>query len=31
MESANYTTKEAVQTIQELDLCKDTCNISQYI
>ena len=31
MESAKYTTKEAVQTIQELDFGEDTCNINQYI
>ena len=31
MESAKYTIKEAVQAIQELDFCEDTCNINQYI
>ena len=31
MESAEYTIKEAVQAIQELDFGKDTCNINQYI
>ena len=31
MESANYTIKEAVQAIQELDFGEDTCNINQYI
>ena len=31
MESAKYTVKEAVQTIQELDFGEDTCNINQYI
>ena len=29
--SANYTIKEAVQAIQELDFGEDTCNINQYI
>ena len=29
MESAKYTTKEAVQAIQELDFGEDTCNINQ--
>ena len=31
MESAKYTIKEAVQTIQELNFGEDTCNINQYI
>ena len=31
MESAKYTIKEAVQTIQELDFGEDTCNINQFI
>ena len=31
MESAKYTIKEAVQTIQELDFGEDTCNVNQYI
>ena len=31
MGSAKYTTKEAVQAIQELHFCVDTCNINQYI
>ena len=31
MENAKYTIKEAVQAIQELDFCEDTCNINQYI
>ena len=31
MESAKYTTQEAVQAIQELDFGEDTCNINQYI
>ena len=31
MESAKYTIKEAVQTIQELDFGEDTGNINQYI
>ena len=30
MESAQYTIKEAVQAIQELEFGKDTCNINQY-
>ena len=30
-ESAKYTTKEAVQAIQERDFGEDTCNINQYI
>ena len=29
--NANYTIKEAVQVIQELDFGEDTCNINQYI
>ena len=28
MESAKYTSKEAVQAIQELDSGEDTCNIN---
>ena len=31
MEGAKYTTKEAVQAIQELDFGEDICNINQYI
>ena len=31
MESAKYTIKKAVQAIQELDFCEDTCNINQYV
>ena len=31
MESAKYTIKESVQTIEELDFGEDTCNINQYI
>ena len=31
MESAKYTIKEAVQTIQELDFGEDTYNMNQYI
>ena len=31
MEIVKYTTKEAVQAIQELDFGEDTCNINQYI
>ena len=31
MESVQYTIKEAVQAIQELDFSEDTCNINQYI
>ena len=31
MEIAKYTTKEAVQAIQELDFGEDTCNINLYI
>ena len=31
MESAKYTTKEAVQAFQELVFGEDTCNINQYI
>ena len=31
MESAKYTTKEAVQAIQKFDFGEDTCNINQYI
>ena len=31
MESAEYTIKEAVEVIQELDFRKDTCNINQLI
>ena len=31
MESAKYTIKEAVQTIQELDFGEDACNINQYV
>ena len=31
MESANYTTKQAVEAIQELDFREDICNINRYI
>ena len=31
LESAKYTIKVAMQAIQELDFCEDTCNINQYI
>ena len=31
MESAKYTIKEAVQTIQELDFEEGTCSINRYI
>ena len=31
MESANYTIKEAVRAIRELDFGEDTCKINQYI
>ena len=31
IESAKYTIKEAVQSIQELNFGEDTCNINQYI
>ena len=30
VESVKYTVKEAVQAIQKLDFCEDTCNINQY-
>ena len=31
MESAKHTIKDVMQTILELDIGKDTCNINQYI
>ena len=31
MESVKYTTKAAVQAMQELDLGEETCNINQHI
>ena len=31
MESAKYTSKKAVQAIQELDFEEDTCSINRYI